>query len=134
VIKIFSINKILFQLKKCKFIPGLYELSATLCRYIWGSGSIASPFLTKALDGGEWLASRPGHFTFIETPLYPLDKRLREPKSRSERCGEVKHFLSILDIEPRLLERPARNLIAILIELSRLLVLFQGQLSYSFVK
>jgi hypothetical protein len=27
-----------------------------------GSGGIASPFLTSALDGGEWSASRPGRF------------------------------------------------------------------------
>jgi hypothetical protein len=29
----------------------------------WGSGGIAPPFLTSALDGGEWSASRPGRFT-----------------------------------------------------------------------
>jgi hypothetical protein len=28
----------------------------------WGSGGIALPFLTSALDGGEWSASRPGRF------------------------------------------------------------------------
>jgi hypothetical protein len=27
-----------------------------------GSGRIAPPFLTSALDGGEWSASRPGGF------------------------------------------------------------------------
>jgi hypothetical protein len=27
------------------------------------SGGIAPPFLTSALDGGEWSASRPGSFT-----------------------------------------------------------------------
>jgi hypothetical protein len=29
----------------------------------WASGGIARPFLTLALDGGEWSASRPCHFT-----------------------------------------------------------------------
>jgi hypothetical protein len=29
----------------------------------WGSGGIAPPFLTSALDGGEWSASRPCRFT-----------------------------------------------------------------------
>jgi hypothetical protein len=30
----------------------------------WGSGGIAlHAFLASALDGGEWSASRPGHFT-----------------------------------------------------------------------
>jgi hypothetical protein len=30
---------------------------------VWGNGGIAAPFLISALDGGEWSASRPGHFT-----------------------------------------------------------------------
>jgi hypothetical protein len=30
---------------------------------LWGSGGIAPPFLISALDGGEWSASRPYHFT-----------------------------------------------------------------------
>jgi hypothetical protein len=29
---------------------------------IWGSGGIVPPFLTLALDGGEWSASCPGRF------------------------------------------------------------------------
>jgi hypothetical protein len=29
----------------------------------WGSEGIAPPFLTSALDGGEWLASSPCRFT-----------------------------------------------------------------------
>jgi hypothetical protein len=28
-----------------------------------GGGNIAPPLLTSALDGGEWLSSRPGRFT-----------------------------------------------------------------------
>jgi hypothetical protein len=32
---------------------------------VWGSGCIAPPFLTSALDGGEWLASRLGSFTAV---------------------------------------------------------------------
>jgi hypothetical protein len=56
----------------------------------WGSGGIAPPFLTSALDGGEWSASRPYRFTPGE----------RAPGthwiggwlglSRSARCGEEK--------------------------------------------
>jgi hypothetical protein len=34
-----------------------------------GSGSIASPFLTLVLDGGEWSASRPGQFPPGTEPL-----------------------------------------------------------------
>jgi hypothetical protein len=29
----------------------------------WGSGGVAPPFLTSALDGGEWSASRLSDFT-----------------------------------------------------------------------
>jgi hypothetical protein len=29
---------------------------------MWGSGGIVPPFLTLALDGGEWSASRPCRF------------------------------------------------------------------------
>jgi hypothetical protein len=35
-------------------------------------GRIVPPFLTSALDGGEWSASRPGRFTPGETPLPPV--------------------------------------------------------------
>jgi hypothetical protein len=35
-------------------------INKALCHEdIWGSGGIAPPFLTSALDGGEWSASRP---------------------------------------------------------------------------
>jgi hypothetical protein len=29
---------------------------------VWGSGVIATSFVTSTLDGGEWSASRPGRF------------------------------------------------------------------------
>jgi hypothetical protein len=39
-------------------------INSALCHEdIWGSGGIAPPFLTSALDGGEWSASRPCRFT-----------------------------------------------------------------------
>jgi hypothetical protein len=43
-----------------------------------GSGGIAPPFLTSALDGGEWSISSTGHFTLWEItfPRYPLTRRL----------------------------------------------------------
>jgi hypothetical protein len=34
---------------------------------VWWSGVTASPFLTSALDRGEWLASRPDRSTPEET-------------------------------------------------------------------
>jgi hypothetical protein len=36
---------------------------------VWGSEHIAPPILTSILRGGEWSASRPGHFTPEETVL-----------------------------------------------------------------
>jgi hypothetical protein len=40
-------------------------LNSALCHYIWGGGvcgGIDQSFLTSALDGDEWSASRPGRF------------------------------------------------------------------------
>jgi hypothetical protein len=48
-------------------------------------------FLTSALAGGEWSASRTSCFTFGEgSPQYPLDMRLGGPQSRSGGCGDEK--------------------------------------------
>jgi hypothetical protein len=42
-------------------------ISSALCREdVWGSGSIAPPFLTSAPDGGEWSVPRPGCFAYEE--------------------------------------------------------------------
>jgi hypothetical protein len=41
-------------------------------------------FLTSAVAGGEWSASRPGE----RAPGYPLDRMLGGPQSRSGRRGE----------------------------------------------
>jgi hypothetical protein len=45
-----------------KFVPALNQLNTKARRHL-GRGSIAPPFLTSVLDGGEWSASRPRHFT-----------------------------------------------------------------------
>jgi hypothetical protein len=47
--------------KKGKFVPVLNY--APRHEDVWGSGDIAPPFLTLALDGGEWSASCPSRFT-----------------------------------------------------------------------
>jgi hypothetical protein len=45
---------------KRKFVP---VLNLSLCHEdVRWSGGIALPFLTTALDGGEWSGSRPGRF------------------------------------------------------------------------
>jgi hypothetical protein len=54
---------------------------------IWGSGGKAPPFLTSALEGGEWSSScscrciRRG-----KSPGYSFDRRLGGPQSRCGRC------------------------------------------------
>jgi hypothetical protein len=54
--------------KKAKF--SLYLTNEALRHEdVWGSERIAPPFLTSALRGGEWSASRPGHFTPEKTAL-----------------------------------------------------------------
>jgi hypothetical protein len=62
---------------------------------MWRSGGKAPPFLTSALDGGEWSASGPGHFTPGETPQVPtgLDRRVGGPQSRSG-AMEKRKFLA----------------------------------------
>jgi hypothetical protein len=58
-----------------------------------GSTSTAPPFLTSALYGVEWSASRPGCITPLpggKSPRYPLDRTLGGPQSRSGHCGEEK--------------------------------------------
>jgi hypothetical protein len=45
-------------------------------------------FLTSALAGGEWSASRSGG----KSPRYPLDRRLGGPQSQSGRRGEEKNL------------------------------------------
>jgi hypothetical protein len=59
---------------------------------MWGSGGIAPPFSTSALDGGE-SPSRPGRFTHREiAPRHPLDMRLIVPQNRYGRYGEEKNL------------------------------------------
>jgi hypothetical protein len=53
------------------------------------------------------------------SPRYPLYKRLGGPQNRTG-CYEEKNLLPLQGIEPRLLGRPPRSLVAIPTELSRL--------------
>jgi hypothetical protein len=56
--------------------------------------------LDSALDGGEWLASRPGRFTQGKSRRYPLDRRLGGIQSRSGHGGEEKNSKPLSGIEP----------------------------------
>jgi hypothetical protein len=61
---------------------------------VWGSGGIAPPFLTSALDGGEWSASCAGRFSPEEkSPWCLLDRSLRRLQNPSGRYGEEKKIL-----------------------------------------
>jgi hypothetical protein len=54
----------LHHVPKGKIIPMLIKHQAMMT---WENGGIAPPFLTLALDGGEWSASRFCYFTPEET-------------------------------------------------------------------
>jgi hypothetical protein len=62
----------------------------------YGGADVDTVFLTPALVGGEWSASRRGRFTpWGKSPRYPLNIRLGGPQSRSGRHGEVKNLAPI---------------------------------------
>jgi hypothetical protein len=63
-----------------------------------------------------YLFKHRDNFTFsLHSPRYPLERRLREPQSRSGRGGEEKNPCHCRDSN---LGRPARSLVTILTELS----------------
>jgi hypothetical protein len=65
-------------------------------------------FLTSALVGDEWSASRPGRFyTRRKIPRYPLYRRLGEPQSLSAQRG--KKILHLPGRKLRHLGHPARS-------------------------
>jgi hypothetical protein len=59
------LQRMLYRLKykKNKVFPVLYLIKHCAMKTSGGRGCIDPPFLTSALDGGEWSASRPGRFT-----------------------------------------------------------------------
>jgi hypothetical protein len=88
---------------KGKIIHGLNK-QATRHEDILGSGAIAPPSLTSALDGSVWPASEPPVAVVEEAALAP---------DRKDR-----NLLPLAGIELRLLGHPASSLIAIPTELS----------------
>jgi hypothetical protein len=67
-------------------------------------------FLTLALDGGEWSASRPGRaLSRGKDPRYPLYRSQDGPQSRSGHRGYRKNPLPLPGIEPRSPGRPVRS-------------------------
>jgi hypothetical protein len=57
-----------------------------------GSGGIAAPILTSALDGVSGQLHVPAALLQGKEPHFPLDRRLGGPQSRSGRCGEEKNL------------------------------------------
>jgi len=68
-------------------------------------------FLTSALDGCEWSASRPGRFTYTKEPQYPFNRRPRGPQSADlDFQNERKKNLSPLPgFEPRFVQPGTKN-------------------------
>jgi hypothetical protein len=64
-------------------------------------------FLTSALDGSEWSASRPGRFPPRENPRYLLDRGLGGPQSQSGHGGEGKNSQPLPGLKPP--NHPARS-------------------------
>jgi hypothetical protein len=76
---------------------------------VGGSGRTAPPFLTSALDGGEWSASRPG--LFIPGERAPGTHWIGgwvDPRAGLDDV-EKRKFLTLLGFELRTLRRPARS-------------------------
>lgn len=71
-------------------------------------------FLKSALDGGEWLTSRPDGFTPRNGPGYLLDRRMGVPQS-SEGSGEREMSCSYRDSNS-----PVRSVVATPTGLSQL--------------
>jgi hypothetical protein len=78
----------------------------------WGSGGIVPPFLTSALNGGDWSVPPPPPGG--KSPQYPWDRRLGGPHSWLRHCGEEKN-LALPGIKPGL---SSPYPVAILTELS----------------
>jgi hypothetical protein len=72
---------------------------------------MAAPFLTLALDGGEWSASHLCHFMPQETSpgILIRYKKLGGPQSQSGCYREGENLLSLLGIELQFLGHPCVN-------------------------
>jgi hypothetical protein len=74
---------------------------------VWRSGGVAPPFLTLALDGGEWSASHPGRFTSGErTPGTRWTGGCVDPRAGLDTVEKRKISCLCRESNPR---RPARS-------------------------
>jgi hypothetical protein len=71
-----------------------FKLSTTPWRLYGGAEVWLHAFLTSALDGGEWSASRPYRFTPRKRALwYSLNRRLGGPQNRFGRGAETNTWI-----------------------------------------
>jgi hypothetical protein len=68
----------------------------------------------------EWSALRSGRFITSKKPWHPLHMRLTESQNQHEWFGKEINILPVPRIDPRSIGCPARSLVTILTELSRL--------------
>jgi hypothetical protein len=57
-------------------------------------------FLSSAVDGYEWLTSRPSRFNPGNENLYPLNRRLGRPQRWYRRVGNGRNSLPLLVFKP----------------------------------
>jgi hypothetical protein len=68
--------------------------------HVWGSGGIAPPVLTSALDRGEWLVSRVGRYIPGKDPGTHWTEGWVGPRSGLDVTAKRKNF-PLPRIEPR---------------------------------
>jgi hypothetical protein len=100
---------LLINVCKDKAIPVLSQLSTAPWRRVGEWMYRSQIFLTSALAGGEWLASRPGRFTPGERApgTHWIGGRVR-PRAGLDDV-EKRKFLTLPGIKLRPLGRPARS-------------------------
>jgi hypothetical protein len=101
-----EVSLLVKKVKKGKFVPVLNKLSTMA----YGGVDVwIHIFLTSALAGGEWSASRSGSFIPGESPRYPLEiGGLVDPRAGLDDLEERK-FLTLPGLELRPLSRLARS-------------------------
>jgi len=66
-------------------------------------------FIASALGRGEWLVSRPDRFNFGKEHLYPRNRSLGGPQSRSGCSSEEKNSQPLTGLEPPIIQPVAQR-------------------------
>jgi hypothetical protein len=98
------------SLPKREVVPVLFLTQHHAMKTYWGGGDISPRILYLGTRGGEWPASRPGHFTPQGKSLwYPLDRRLDGLQSRSGHGGEEKNSQLLPGLETPIIQPIAQR-------------------------